>query len=80
MSEEPEEPAPLQYASVEPEGDEFRVVITHPYYNGGAPIAVTGYRDEESANEGARWWDERMIATPPDELHDMGGPVHVRAD
>lgn len=73
-----EEFPPLVYTSVEAHGDGWRVAIQHPSYNGGSPIYITGYSSEAGANAGARWWDERLVNTPPDELHCMTGVIYER--
>lgn len=75
-----EEEPPLQYASIAVDGDGWTVSIAHPAYNGGAAIRVTGYRDEGGANEGARWWDEFVANTRPDELIDLDGSRYGRVD
>lgn len=71
---------PLQYASVVADGDAWAVSISHPAYNGGAAVRVIGYRDEDGANEGARWWDAFVATARPDELIDLDGSRYGRVD
>lgn len=68
-----EEALSLVYASVGQAGEEWRVAITHPLYNAGAAVFVTGYTSELGAQEGAAWWDAFVQSTPPPELVCMSG-------
>jgi hypothetical protein len=82
MSDEeplPPPPPPLVFASVAQDGDGWRVDVSHPDYGGGATVQLTGYTNEEAANEGARWWDERLQNNPPGELVCMTGERYERS-
>lgn len=77
---EEEQPPPLVYASVVQDGDAWRVDVAHPDYGGGVTVHLTGYTNEEAANEGARWWDGRVTSSnPPGELICMSGARYERS-
>ena len=80
MDEEQEPPPPLVYASVTAIDGAWRVDVAHPDYGGGVTVQLTGYTEEEAANEGARWWEGRITSSnAPDELICMSGARYERS-
>jgi hypothetical protein len=78
--DEEQEPPPLEYASVTALGGAWRVDVAHPAYGEGVTVQLTGYNEEEAANEGARWWEGRITSSnPPGELVCMTGARYERS-
>ena len=78
MDEEQELP-PLVYASVIALDGAWRVDVSHPDYGAGVIVQLTGYTEEEAANDGARWWDQRLQNSPPEDLICMSGARYERS-
>lgn len=66
--------------TLEPHGEAAAVVIRHPKYADGQPIAVTGVRQEAGAFESLKAWTSHLSGdNPPASLTGLDGQVAERA-